>query len=375
MKTALIGLTIATVLSPVGQAQDACNALLQQGVYDYFRNQGVQSSTSEIRTQVCSAYSQLQQNQQNGGVSVSYGFFGGSVTLSSSQLQSIAQQMCSSNNSDSAAYSAVQNASAVIDAHAIDAWSACIQMYSRGWVVQTHYGEDGSLTFEASYIPPVGTEAATIVRGIVMSPAAAFSCSGTLLDAVGHTIGTQALGMICTRKVSATSLNVLGRMVYAPEATIQIETDAGNITRYAVALPAPPPPPSALDLALAPVQKQIDDLTKIVGALPSAAVHTSGAGFGLNTPAGATVPLMGANGAITNPRFMGVVVISDGYGRQAVYGVRCDQNPAYQVRLLAGTGAYVVPACTAKGPVLVNQLAAIPNDAPYALVTVIAQNP
>lgn len=224
-------------------AQAECNALLVHGVYDHFRESGLSSSASRTSSEICQAYSRLQQDSASGGASANYGLFGGSVSLSRDQLESIASQMCKSDFSDAAASASTSRSGVIINAAAVQAWRECTALHQDGLRASTTFREDdqGGATFAVRYSSPAARPIK--VDSVVVSPNDSFTCRGSLWDAAqkGGTIGTQSLSMVCERSIATTPTRVGLRAVHAPAATISIITEAGTINRHFAAVLPPPP--------------------------------------------------------------------------------------------------------------------------------------
>ena len=76
-------LTVLAMFLCVSQfcpAQEACSALLEHGIYDHFRQSNVSNSAAQMKSQICEAYSKLQQSSSNVSASGHYGVIGGSVS-------------------------------------------------------------------------------------------------------------------------------------------------------------------------------------------------------------------------------------------------------------------------------------------------------
>ncbi len=112
-------LGIAMVISHTLHAQDACVALLQDGIFDTARTLNQGASSSSISNQICSNYSLYKSGKLGVNANGSYGLFSASVGFSEEQVEAIGQAMCSSNYSDASAASEISNFYAVVDPHVI----------------------------------------------------------------------------------------------------------------------------------------------------------------------------------------------------------------------------------------------------------------
>lgn len=224
-------------------AQESCNALLQQGIYERIREQGSSSNYSQMRSAICTQYNRLQQDKLKGDVKIGYVVDSSTASFSWEQLDVIGQSMCKSDSSDNAAQNIYNIANDRISAGAVSAWQQCMALQRDGLITESTFREDdsGAMTFSMRYVPPVNVDRYPVVQDIQISPANSFTCAGPLWDARRTMMNSGSLGMVCTRVVSTKPIQSQGRNVYAPSATITVFTSAGNVNRNFVAIPVPPP--------------------------------------------------------------------------------------------------------------------------------------
>jgi hypothetical protein len=251
-------LVVAGVLSPASQAQDACTALINHGIYDFGRNFNSTVTSTTVRSSVCSAYNSLNQSSSanSGGISV-LSFGGASASISNQALTAIGSSLCNNSvslNNDST----VSNSySEVIDPAILSAYNQCVVSSRSGLNVNTGYDEvnNSELSIDLSFRVP-GANATTFARGVVISsldpdPNHAVTCVGPLTGANGPNglaIGNNDIGMVCSRYVVADPSNaflIAGRSDLAAPVTVTVFTDAGTVTRTLAELSAPPAQPAS----------------------------------------------------------------------------------------------------------------------------------
>ena len=248
---ALVVMFALTCLSAF--AQQECSSLLEHGIYDHLRDSDVRSSASQMKSDICTAYEKMQRDVISGNVKASYGLFDGQASMNRSQLESISQQMCKSDFSQSAAASTAEHSSSVIDPDAVAAWRDCLQLYADGLRVKTSFRESdqGAITLAVRYVAPAGQLAKTRISQVVLTPKDAFKnglCQGDLMVSQPREIATEELGMTCERLIGNQPQMVAGRPVLAPAATIQILTDAGPVVRHLAAVSPPQTGPSVKEV-------------------------------------------------------------------------------------------------------------------------------
>lgn len=240
------------VLCQVNQAQqqlvaattDAspCGELLQHGIYDHFRSVVSNTTSSQIQTEVCSAYNQLQRDIQSGAGQgqAYYSLFSGSVSYSRDQLLIVGQMMCASSNNQAYSDSQLTTVSDTISDAAMTAYRECIALNSAGLKSSTIFRESdqAQVTLSLHYVPPIGTSAQTKIDRVAISPENSFRCIGTLWDLLGkdNGLGTQEAAISCERAI--TSSQTPGATL-ASAATITVMTPVGTVNRNFAPVVAP----------------------------------------------------------------------------------------------------------------------------------------
>jgi hypothetical protein len=228
------------------QGTSPCSELLQHGLYDHLRQAVSNTSASQIQSEVCSAYNRLQQDKISGSVSASYKIFNGSASFSREQLEIVGQVTCSSYSGQFYDDSKLTLVSDTISAAAITAYRECIQLNSAGLKSNTIFRESdqAQVTLALRYVAPTGTQTGITIDRVVVSPANAFTCTGTLWDLQGkpNALGTQEVAISCERAMG--SQQTPGATI-AGAATITVMSQVGTVNRnfMPVVIPTPPPPP------------------------------------------------------------------------------------------------------------------------------------
>lgn len=254
-------------LNPAYAQDSSCSDLLRHGIYDYFRETGDSSSYARTQREVCEAYNSLRRDIAANSAKASYGLFGGGASFNRDQLEAVGRQMCGRDISESSTTNLMEKASQVINPAAVAAYSECVARSNLGIKATTSYTQDDvgvkAITLTLSYTIRDGLTQTPELRGIIMTPEQAFSCSGDLWDAERNTpMTTRAHTMTCTRRISPVPFTEQNRKLFAPAATLTVSTSAGAITRQVTPIYAPPP--AEIERRLSELEKTIEQLNRTV---------------------------------------------------------------------------------------------------------------
>ena len=225
---------------PLGNAQGGidspCNAVLNAGIYNFFREEVSGYKFSEYQNEIQKAYNEYQKDVKNGNVQAKYGLFGGSVSLSGEQIKAIGDTL----NSKEVKLDEARNNSSIlrqtISDAPLQAWNKCIESEKKGLKVSTDYGPDfeGPLTITLRYegdTPGAAIKAKTVtVRGSL------YKCTGSLKSVLNSNksvlVTVSSIALSCERAVKPKPEQERNRLIWANNASIVIETDAGTVVRY-----------------------------------------------------------------------------------------------------------------------------------------------
>lgn len=247
VKSTFVIVALSMLVSTVAGAQDNCSALLRHGIYNHFQQLDAASSQSYIRSQLCSAYSEYVRNGRSGGANATYAAFSGSAQFSSDEIRSIGNAMCKDDVSASDARNLARSASRVISETGALAYRDCIAHSAAGLTVATRFSDSGlgSITIDVSYRRPPGARGpGPSYNGIVMTPANAYQCSGSLFNLpVGTRLSNDVKTLHCVRRLSraaSTGRRVPGQLL-AAQADVVVQTGGRSITRSLPAMHVPDP--------------------------------------------------------------------------------------------------------------------------------------
>lgn len=227
-------------------AQDnTCAVLLQQGIYDTYKQQSGAVNASQFHTYLCDAYSQYKQDQQAGSVQATYGILGAGGSYSASQLDVIGRAMCTATDSSAYSQNDLSIASSTINPQAVLAFSDCMKQFAYGMRTQTDIraSDSGHIDLSINYVPTPGAPNTTDLKFVKVSPDGSWLCSGTLWDkrSGGIALDNSVYALSCERVLNNTTVD--GRQFKALGSTITISTANATITRNFDPEPAAPPPP------------------------------------------------------------------------------------------------------------------------------------
>jgi len=263
---AIVTLALFLGFCLVTQAQDACIALLNSGIYDTISSSTSQSSNQQVRAKFCSWYSSYR--TQNSGASANATIpiadipigIGGSYTYGSADA--LSQAVCQDNSSLANSNNVFTNAARYIDPNAAAAFSACVTAEQHGIRAQALISDDNTLfNIDLSYSPPEGQQNGATVTSVQMLPPDAFDCptpmnGGTdVRSLVGQNgaLKNVNVSLTCQRKVLNPPQMIGTVLTSAESGIVAIHTSAGSFTQFFPAIPAPNP---------------LTDTQKIMAALP-----------------------------------------------------------------------------------------------------------
>jgi len=227
-------------------AQDnTCSVLLQQGIYDTYKQKSGAVNSSQFHTYLCDAYSRYKQDQQAGSVQATYGVFGGGGSYSASQLDVIGKAMCTATDSSAFSQNDLSIASSTINPQAVLAFSDCMKQFAYGMRTQTviRPSDSGHIDLSINYVATPGAPNTTDLKFVKVSPENSWNCSGTLWDKRngGIALDNSVYALSCERVFNTTTVD--GRQYKALGSTITVSTGNATITRNFDPEPAAPPPP------------------------------------------------------------------------------------------------------------------------------------
>jgi len=227
-------------------AQDnTCAVLLQQGIYDTYKQKSGAVNASQFHTNLCDAYSRYKQDQQAGSIQANYGVFGGGGSYSASQLDVIGRAMCTATDSSAYSQNDLSIASSTINPQAVLAFSDCMKQFAYGMRTQSviRESDSGHIDLSINYVATPGSPNTTDLKYVKVSPETSWACAGTLWDKRngGIALDNSVYSLSCERVFNPTTVD--GRQYKAMGSTITVSTANATITRNFDPEPAAPPPP------------------------------------------------------------------------------------------------------------------------------------
>jgi len=208
----------------------------------------------------------MHQQAVNGKAQASFGLFGGSIQVTSQQLDAMGSAMCKSGLSDIQSSSNLDVYRQFISETGVNAFEQCLKLNNAGLFTTTEFDEDNqdSIVVQVHYSAPPGVSAQQRVDQINIDqpndtePNLKVTCDGPLAIAARQNIilGSRVLAMTCRRPIIADRNNAIlfkTNRVLASPVRISILTSAGAITRELepVRIGAPPIPDLPIGSVLA----------------------------------------------------------------------------------------------------------------------------
>ncbi len=251
---------LAALAAVPAQAQNSsavshCIEILRQGVYDYYFEKNSSIQLSDVRSAILDASSSTSGSSQGGGASVSFGPFSFGGTYSSSEAKAASELFTKSDSDLFSKREDLLRDIKRINPAALTAFNQCVALGDKGVVTAYSMRPDfGAFGLSVRY---AGNGAETKLQRLQMSPTGAFSCTGTLAEkaTTGGRLTNNAFNMLCTRSMTRTNGYRL-----APEATLTIDSDNGQIVYHFPALTGP--------VAREPAPVPIGTVMAFVGAMP-----------------------------------------------------------------------------------------------------------
>jgi hypothetical protein len=218
------------------QAQDACIALLQYGIYDTHVSQSSTQSKSAFAANFCSWYSSYRSSNSTAGAGVTIPIsdipigFNGNMTYG--EADAMQQALCSSTASSSSADSSWTQIDKTLNPGGTQAFSACVAALRGGLNIDFRLNDDESqLAIGLAYNAPLGAGPATLnsitnTGWICTPPAAPQTDLHSIAGKTGQLTNSQ-VGMTCNRDIKPTPFNVNGVQVSADSAQLTLQTTAG----------------------------------------------------------------------------------------------------------------------------------------------------
>ena len=248
-----IVLTVAAGVSPAF-AQDACVALLKNGIYNTYSETQQGASSSSISHKICSNYSLYKSNNLQLNSNGTYNLVAsGGEQFTKQEVEAIGQAMCSSNFSDADASNAIDNFSSVVSPTVTGAFNDCMKNEGEGLIVSTNYDPSSPLTvtIDAHYNRVGNGPNQNRVHAIKIvdnsSGKYPVTCTGPLKSAADTNglISSAVLTITCTRPVEndpSKAFPILGHLGgLAFPASVTIPTDIASIYFEWPAIYLPPP--------------------------------------------------------------------------------------------------------------------------------------
>lgn len=227
-------------------------------------------ASSLIDKQICDTYNRYIRDAAAGNIQASYGLFSGVVSLNKESVEAIGKVMCSHDFSRSASDNLVNRASSLLNANAISAWRACMSAReTRGLQATWRFREEDQrfASLEVEYVPPPAGSREIKVYRVIIHPAQDLRCQGELKDMEGRSLKASVrYSLSCERLTYSPPKKVPGLgEVHAEPATIQLNTEAGQLRAdWRAIRPASPPPVSVLPVGtVIPYLGRISTLTDV----------------------------------------------------------------------------------------------------------------
>jgi hypothetical protein len=222
-------------------AQDACIALLQQGIYDTHVSKSSAQSYGSFRSSFCGWYSSYRQTHQSAGASVAIPIvdipIGLSGNMTFGEADAMAQGLCNSQASTTSADSTWTEIDKTLNPGGTQAFSSCVQALRGGLTVDFRVNDtEDQLSVGLAYNPPLGAGPATLnlIKNdgwICSAPSAPEKDLHSIAGQPGQLTNSQ-LGMTCSRDIKPTPFIVGGQKVVADSAELTLQTTAGLFTTF-----------------------------------------------------------------------------------------------------------------------------------------------
>jgi len=227
------------LLLPIAFSQDptGCDVVLEQGIYDTFRETQQSSDASSFYKSLCDSHTKYEEDKISGDVGVSYDLIGVSGGVSSDTIEALGSAICTTDEFDSTNYDLSTLDSQVLSKDALNAFVDCKKLYQAGLQVETKYDDDQEgITIDVWYVPHPGEPAELKITKIVLDPEDGWNCTGDLWTKTQESktpniLHTEKQELSCKRKVSPVPQSVKGELVYARRGTIKILTPKGSVVR------------------------------------------------------------------------------------------------------------------------------------------------
>jgi hypothetical protein len=242
--TAICALAIIVCFPAGANADDACIALVKQGIYNTNSSSESQQDFAQYKSNFCSWYSSYRATTASGGLGVEIPLadipVGINANMTYGQADAQYQALCKSNEGSSADSNVYQAVSKYISPEAEAAYVDCIKAEKSGLSATANISDDDTLfTIDMAYIAPVGASPKATVLQVSLLPADEFTCPKPqnggvdIRDLVGrrNDFENQDVGLSCIRKLHNPAISVNGLDEIAPSAELSIQTTIGTYTQ------------------------------------------------------------------------------------------------------------------------------------------------
>jgi microcystin-dependent protein len=232
---AIAGLVLGPGASePCAAQARECASLLQFGVYDYIQEHSLATSSRAARSAMCESRDEARVDRVEGGGGADVNVFGIVRVMadgrgSDEYTRILRQLMCSDAQLNEADLRTFATDIRLVNADVMASYRECLRLSQDGLRVVTDVRADFlNVTIGVRY---TGGARSTIQR-VVVEPANAFACQGSLADIRSSAPLTGTLvSMNCAR-----TNTVVNGTPTAPAATISVHTDSDVVVRHFAAL-------------------------------------------------------------------------------------------------------------------------------------------
>lgn len=229
-----------TIIQTVS-AQDACIALLQQGIYDTHVSKSSSQSYATFRSSFCGWYSSYRQTHQSAGGGISIPIadipLGLSGNMTYGEADAMEQALCSAQASASSADSTWTQIDKTLNPGGTQAFSSCVQALRGGLSIDFRVNDtEDTLSVGLSYNAPLGAGPATLNLinndGWICAPPDAPQVDLHSIAGKQGALTNSQVGMSCRRDIKPAPFIVGGQKVVADSAELTLQTTAGLFTTF-----------------------------------------------------------------------------------------------------------------------------------------------
>ena len=234
-------MAVACVPFATSVAAQDCTALLRHGIYNSYNVRESSRSRNVFFSELCSQQSTIESTKLGVTIPVE----GVPINLDFGTASSLARASCATEYRDAEAKNDREMLIRRLSDQAVGAWSQCVQAAQDGLKYKPKivplsgigFGGTKTIVMDVDYVIGPGRKPMTI-KAVRED---GFTCSGSLKQRVNRQVTPgETLSLNCERTVSRLPQTVAGNLIYAPAASITVNTDVGSILLSEPAVQATP---------------------------------------------------------------------------------------------------------------------------------------